>query len=289
MHRLLWFGIFALSFLFVGCGEGGNAPARGFLFGNPSIQTGQASIDKAQGPPALLVINWPTAFTDTNYTVVCTPKLVSGGTNSLSTVISSKATTSVQVLIQFDDSGTVQVNCLAVADSISTDVRHARASFTMPANSVPTVQKVTWSSGFTDLNYTAVCSVVAAPNGTELTSHLRATTVNDTTVWVNFSTPSAQPFEVDCFGVPDTTTSTVRHGRAQVIKSAVAPTSVNISWDTAFVDTNYFPVCDTLFVNGTELSITTNAAGSTITNQTAVVHWATTNGTGTVGCIALHP
>jgi hypothetical protein len=290
MQRLLSLCILTLVMLtIVSCGNGGSGHGtnRSFLGSSPVIQTAQTSVTTTAGPPLQVSVTWATAFPDTNYTVVCAPALVSGGSSDLSVLLTSKSTTGVQALVQFNDSGTVQVNCLALADITVTDIRHARATFNSTGTAQPSVQSLTWNSTFTDTNYTPVCSVIAALEATPVTQHFNATTIASITTWVNYVTTTPKPFEVDCIGVPDTSTSGVRHGRTQVVEAISAPVSVTMNWDTAFPDTNYVPACDTQFVSGTELSITTNAAGSTPSTQTATVHWATNDGVGTVGCIAV--
>lgn len=292
MHRVLSYcALTVLAVAIAACGGGGrlNPPGRGFNSGGNIVETAQTTVTVTPGPPIAAAVTWSTAFTDTNYTAVCTPKLVSGGNSDLTVVILSKSITGLQTLVQFDDNGTVQVNCIAVADGTTSDLRHTRATFNSPGRNETSTQSLIWNTAFPDTVYTAVCSIVATIEVVPVTEHLHSTTQSQVTTTVNYVTSTVKPFEVDCIGVAGATTSGVRPGLLAVSQTLGVPLSVTLNWATPFTDSNYVPVCDTLFVSGTESTITTNADGTTATSQTAVLHWNTTDGTAVVGCFAAEP
>jgi len=104
------------------------------------------------GFPASVPVIWNQPFPDTNYTVVCTVETGGSFANGFTSVITSVAPSSVNVVNGGYDTGAM--HCLAVPDSDSSSLRHARVTVSSSASTVT----VPWTPAFLDTIYVAVCS-----------------------------------------------------------------------------------------------------------------------------------
>jgi hypothetical protein len=104
------------------------------------------------GFPSSVTVNWNQAFSDTNYTVVCTVETAGSFASGFTSVITTVTPGSVNVVNGGYDTGTM--HCLALPDSDSSNLRHTR----VPVSSSPSTVTVPWTPVFPDSFYVSVCS-----------------------------------------------------------------------------------------------------------------------------------
>jgi len=104
------------------------------------------------GFPPSVTVNWNHAFSDTNYTVVCTVETAGSFASGFTSVITTVTPGSVSVVNGGYDTGTM--HCLAVPDSDSSSLRHTR----VPVSGSSSTVTVPWTPVFPDSLYVSVCS-----------------------------------------------------------------------------------------------------------------------------------
>jgi hypothetical protein len=178
-----------------------------------------------------LSIRWNPAFPDTNYTAACTAETTAG--DFLLPTITSRSTTGIQVSPSDGGPSTGVLNCFALPDFDSSDLRHGRAPF----SGFPASVKVTWDQAFSNTNYTVVCAVETAgifANGfTSVITHVTPESVNVGNGGYDSGT-------MHCIAVPDSDSSNLRHTRVPVFTS---PPTVTVPWTAVFPDPFYASVC----------------------------------------------
>jgi hypothetical protein len=118
-------------------------------FDSSDLRHGRAPFS---GFPPSVTVNWNQAFSDTNYTVVCTVETAGSFASGFTSVITTVTPGSVSVVNAGYDTGTM--HCLAVPDSDPSSLRHTR----VPVSSSPSTVTVPWSPAFPDPFYVSVCS-----------------------------------------------------------------------------------------------------------------------------------
>ena len=116
---------------------------------NSDIRHARASFS---GGPSGVTVPWNPAFTDTNYTAVCTVETQDYGNGEFTSVINNRSTDSISVINGFFDSGTM--HCVAIPDSDVSDVRWGRIA----VSGSPATVTVPWNRPFANKSYVAVCS-----------------------------------------------------------------------------------------------------------------------------------
>jgi hypothetical protein len=178
-----------------------------------------------------LVVTWNPAFPDTNYTAACTAETTAG--DFLLPTITSRSVNGMQVSPSDGGPPTGVLNCLALPDFDSSDLRHDRAPFSGFPASVPVI----WNQPFPDTNYTVVCTVETAGSfASGFTSVI--TTVAPSSV--NVVNAGYDTGTMHCLAVPDSDPSSLRHTRVPVSSS---PSTVTVPWSPAFPDPFYVSVC----------------------------------------------
>jgi Putative Ig domain len=254
-------------------------------------------------------LTWPMRMPDINYTAVCTPRFITNSSSAYSP-ISAKAPSSVTVTLPFIEGTAAEINCLALHDSVVTDIRHARTSTVLVSNGISNVT-LTWSTLFANTAYTAVCGIVMSPGGSDPfftgeAEHLAYTeiapfskTQSSTVVTIDFNTLDNKPAsaEVDCLGLPDSTTSAAHFSRAVVdIPPPSSPPSpcpgictFPFPWSPVFSDTNYGAACAVMLISGSNEGATLADFSNKAPSQFTGVVWGDLGGFGgsvEVNCIA---
>jgi hypothetical protein len=178
-----------------------------------------------------LIVTWKPAFPDTNYTAACTAETTAG--DFLLPTITSRSVNGMQVSPSDGGPPTGVLNCLALPDFDSSDLRHGRAPFSGFPASVP----VSWNQPFPDTNYTVGCTIETAGSfASGFTSVI--TTVAPS--FVNVVNGGYDTGTMHCLAVPDSDSSNLRHTRVPV---STNPSSVTVPWNPAFLDSFYASVC----------------------------------------------
>ncbi len=126
-------------------------------FDSSDLRHGRAPFS---GFPPSVTVNWNRAFSDTNYTVVCTVETAGSFASGFTSVITTVTPGSVSVVNGGYDTGTM--HCLAVPDSDSSSLRHTR----VPVSGSSSTVTVPWTPVFPDSFYVSVCSD-EAPSGAD--------------------------------------------------------------------------------------------------------------------------
>lgn len=190
-----------------------------------------------------LVVTWNPAFPDTNYTAACTAETTAG--DFLLPTITSRSVNGMQVSPSDGGPPTGVLNCLALPDFDSSDLRHNRAPFSGFPASVPVI----WNQPFPDTNYTVVCTVETAGSfASGFTSVI--TTVAPSSV--NVVNAGYDTGTMHCLAVPDSDPSSLRHTRVPVSSS---PSTVTVPWSPAFPDPFYVSVCSDQASSGADSAI----------------------------------
>jgi hypothetical protein len=184
-----------------------------------------------------ITVTWLPAFPDTNYTAICTAETTIG--DFLLPTITARSTTGMQVSPSDGGPSVGTLDCIGVPDSDSSDLRHARASF----SGLPTSVTVPWGTSFPDTNYTVSCTVEtegAFTGGfTSVINSITPTSV--TAINAGFATGT-----MHCIGVPDSDTSILRHARVPVTGGQApsnVPSELTVPWNPAVPNANYVAVC----------------------------------------------
>jgi hypothetical protein len=220
---------------------------------------------------ALLTVTWSPSFPDTNYTAVCTAETIPS--DFLLPVIASRSAGSMNVDPTDGGSPTGTLDCMAIPDSDSSDIRHARAPFSGRPASV----NVPWNTSFSDTNYTAVCTVETRDNlAGGFTSVISAVNPGSITV-TNGGFDSGT---MHCIAIPDSDSGEVRRSRV----AASGNQTVSVPWNQAFPDKNYAAVCsdEVLGAQGSDSAIAISANSKLPGSMTVIPEIAS----GTVHCLA---
>jgi len=209
-----------------------------------------------------VTITWSPAFADTNYTAVCTAETTG---DFVLPVITSRTASSMTVIPTDGGATPGNLDCIAIPDSDTSDIRHGRTPFSDGQSLIT----VAWGTAFPDTNYTVACTLESEGLDGGLTSVISDVETGFVTVDnSNFLTGT-----MHCIAVPDTDTSSVRHGRT-TLDASEFPTTVTVPWTTAFPDGNYAAVCSNveLDVTSTDASVaiepgTKLAASVTLVNE----------------------
>ncbi len=186
-------------------------------------------VDDGSAP---VTVTWNPAFADTNYTAVCTAETTIS--DFLLPVITSRTATSMTVIPTAGGATPGVVDCTAIPDSDTSDLRHNRTAF----SDTPQTVTVTWSTAFPDTNYTVACTVEndQTNSSNEFTSVISDMEAGFVTV-DNGQIPAGA---MHCIAVPDTSTTAMAHSRVGL--SGQAPT-VTMPWNAAFSNTSYAAAC----------------------------------------------
>jgi sugar lactone lactonase YvrE len=235
-----------------------------------NIRVAQVAYTDSATPVA---VTWNPPFADTNYTTVCTAE--TQPSDFLLPTITSRSPGAMTVSPTDGGSPAGILNCMAVPDSDSSDVRRARVAYSgFPASVV-----MTWNAPFADLNYTPVCTAeTEGPFSGGFTSAITAESTNAVTV-LNDGFDSGT---MHCIAVPDSDTLGFRHARAGFASPQTSP--VLLTWNTPFRDANYAAVCyqQDLGISSTDAADAIQA-GSRVA---ASIYVLTEIPAGSVGCFA---
>ncbi len=124
----------------------------GFTVVSPNIGDIRVTQVTYTNSVAPAVVTWTPPFADTNYTAVCTVE--TQPSDFLLPTITSRSPGSMTVSPTDGGSPAGILNCIAASDSGSSDLRHARVTY----SGFPASVDVTWNAPFPDLNYTPVCT-----------------------------------------------------------------------------------------------------------------------------------
>ncbi len=220
-------------------------------------------------PSDTVTVTWNAAFPDTNYTAVCTTETVPS--DFLLPAIAGRSAGSMQVNPSNGGSPSGTLHCLAVPDSDTSDIRHTRQTF----SGFPGAVSLSWNSAFSDTSYTAVCTVeTEGPLGGGFTGVISALS----TTGVSMTNAGFETGTMHCLGLPDSDSSSMRHARVAI---AGSPSTVSVTWNTAFSDANYVAACTNVQIGSTgsdaALAISQgsrSAASMTVINEidTAALH-----------------
>jgi hypothetical protein len=111
-----------------------------------------------------VTLTWNPAFPDTNYTAVCTAETTQS--DFLLPLIQQQTATTITVIPTEGGATPGTVDCIAIPDSDTSDIRHGRQVFQTSDAAVT----VNWATAFTDTNYTAVCTAETTDTGVSFSS-----------------------------------------------------------------------------------------------------------------------
>jgi uncharacterized repeat protein (TIGR01451 family) len=218
-------------------------------------------------------VTWNPAFPDSNYTAVCTVETTPS--DFLLPVITLRTPTSMTVIPTDGGATPGVIDCIAIPDSDTSDIRHSRVAF----RSSPATVAVSWSPAFADTNYTVACTLETqgATNGgfTSVISALSPSSISVDGGGIAAGT-------MHCIAVPDTDAGTLRHGRTALATNS--PPTVAVNWNNAFADTNYAAACsdEQLDITSSGAAIAINAGSKLASSVTAINEIPS----GTVHCIS---
>ncbi|HEV2987281.1 MAG TPA: dockerin type I domain-containing protein, partial [Candidatus Angelobacter sp.] len=178
-----------------------------------------------------LDIPWNPPFPDTNYTAACTAETTAG--DFLLPTITARSTNGMQVSPSDGGPSSGALNCFALPDFDSSDLRHGRASF----SGFPASVTVAWNQVFSNTNYTAVCTVETHGS---FASGFTSVITTFTPGSVDVINGGYDTGTMHCIAVPDSDTSNLRHTRVAVFTS---PPTVTVPWTPVFPDPFYVSVC----------------------------------------------
>ncbi len=218
-----------------------------------------------------LTVSWTPVFPDTNYTAACTAE--TKPSDFLLPTITSRAAGSMTVSPTEGGSPAGILDCIAIPDYDSTDLRHGRGAFSgSPASVV-----VKWNAPFPDTNYTAVCTVETdGAFGGGFTGVIDAVSPGSVTV-LNAGYPAGT---MHCMAVPDADSSNVRHARVPL-----TDLTVTVTWNSPFPDSFYVATCKQRGSLADQPFAIAIQAGSKLPGSMKVVSDVAD---GTVHCIAVH-
>jgi hypothetical protein len=205
------------------------------IFGTSSLTVTPSDIRAAlvtfNDGTAGATVTWSPAFADTNYTAVCTAE-VTPSDFELPIITLRTASSMTVIPTSLEGSVTGTLDCIAIPDSDTSDIRHGRVAF----SDLPTTVTVNWNPVFSGTNYTVACTVETEEGTNGFTSVISSVTPSS----VQVDNGQIDTGTMHCMAVPDTDTSGVRHGRSSFGES---PTTVAVNWNNAFPDANYAAAC----------------------------------------------
>lgn len=235
------------------------------------IRTVQVPFSDSYNP---LTVTWSPAFPDTNYSAVCT--IETTPSDFLLPTITMRSPGSMQVSPSDGGAPGGILNCMAIPDSDSSDVRHGRVSY----EGHPASVTVPWSTAFPDTNYTAVCTAETevdfpSESFTGVISEISPTSVTMTNDGYAIGT-------INCIGVPDSDDTGFRSSRTAVTGM---PRSVSVQWNNPFLTASYVAVCSDAQLGATasDSAIAIENGSLQSTSMTVIPELVA----GTVECIAV--
>ena len=162
---------------------------------NSDIRHSRASFS---GFPLYVTVPWNPAFTDTNYTAVCTVETQDYGNGEFTSVINNRSTDSISVTNGSSFYGGT-MHCLAIPDSDVSDVRRGRIA----VSASPATVTVPWNQPFTNKSYVAVCSD-EVPGAIEDPDSAIAIYANSKTPEFIVTIPEIASGYVHCIGIKGT-------------------------------------------------------------------------------------
>src|SRR5208282_895103 len=107
---------------------------------------------------APVTITWNPAFADTNYTAACTAETTPS--DFLLPIITLRTPATTTVIPTGGGATPGVVDCIALPDSDTSDIRHGRVAF----GDSPATVAVAWNPAFADTNYTVACTLETQGN-----------------------------------------------------------------------------------------------------------------------------
>jgi hypothetical protein len=222
---------------------------------------------------APVTVTWNPAFADTNYTAVCTAETTPS--DFLLPVITGRTPTTMTVIPTDGGATPGNVDCIAIPDTDTSDLRHGRVAFT----DLPATVTVPWSTAFPDTNYTVACTLETEEGiGGGFTSVISDIETGSVTV----DNGQYDSGTMHCIGVPDTDTTGTRHGRVDLSGESGI---VTVTWNTAFPNANYAAACSDV-----QIEVTSSEAAIAIDDGSKQAGSLGVNneiGSGTINCIAV--